>query len=204
MIGIIRAKPAYLKRYGEAFPQPKRVGAYDLEIDDNATAVVRACLEAAHKARRADRATFETARHETTQFVLAVVADTWVRELRDPDTIYTKVDPRDLFAHLQVGCTGRHTLDLLALHNEIHRYHLEVEGIPEYINMLVDAQRQAGRAGRAISDKTHLLFASTEMLTSERFPWANNDWEDRAELDKTWATWKLAYKQAHAKARVTA
>ena len=41
LIGIIRAKPAYLKRYGEAFPEPTRVRAYDLEIDDNATAVVR-------------------------------------------------------------------------------------------------------------------------------------------------------------------
>ena len=42
------------------------------------------------------------------------------------------------------------------------------------------------------------------MLTSERFPRANDDWENRAELDKTWAAWKLAYKQAHAKARVKA
>ena len=81
---------------------------------------------------------------------------------------------------------------------------MEVEGIPEYINMLEDAQRQAGRAGRAISDETLLIFNSTAMLTSERFPRANNDWEDRAELDKTWAVWKLAYKQDHAKARVKA
>ena len=35
-------------------------------------------------------------------------------------------------------------------------------------------------------------------------PWANDAWEDRAETDKTWAAWKLAYKQAHAKARVKA
>ena len=76
LIGIIRLKTAYLKRYGEPFPEPKRVGAYNLEIDDDVTAVVRARLKAAHKARRADRATFETARRETTQFVLAVVADT--------------------------------------------------------------------------------------------------------------------------------
>ena len=60
LIGIIRANPAYLKRYGKAFPEPTRVGAYDLEINDNATAVVRARLEAAHKARRADRATYDT------------------------------------------------------------------------------------------------------------------------------------------------
>ena len=93
MTGIIRAKSAYLNRYGEAFPKPKRVGAYDLKIDDDTTAVVRARLEAAHKVRRADRSTFETAQQETTQFVLAVVADTWVPELRDPNTIYTDVDP---------------------------------------------------------------------------------------------------------------
>ena len=58
----------------------------------------------------------------------------------------------------------------------MQRYHLEVEGIPKYINMLEDAQRQAGRAGRAISDETLLLFDSTEMLTSERFPRANDAW----------------------------
>ena len=64
--------------YGEAFPTPTRVGVYDKKIDDNTTAVVRARTEAAHKAKRADRATYETERQETTQFVLAVVADTVV------------------------------------------------------------------------------------------------------------------------------
>ena len=89
---------------------------------------------------------------------------------------------------MQAGCTGRHALDLLTLHNEMQRYHLEVEGIPEYINILEDAKRQAGRAGRTITDETLLLFASTAMLTSERFPRSNDDWEDRAERDKTWAS----------------
>ena len=124
-------------------------------------AVVRACSKADHKAKRADRATYETARRETTQFVFAVVADTWVREFRDSESLYTEVAPKDIFARLQVGFTGRHALDLLALHNKMQRYHLEVEGIPEYINMLKDAQRQAVRAGRTIADETLLLFAST-------------------------------------------
>ena len=108
--------------------------------------------------------------------MLAVVADTWVRELRDTDSLYTKVGPEDLFAHLQAGCTVRNALDLLALHNEMQRYHLEVEGIPEYIHMLEDAQRQADRAGGKIADETLLLFASTAMLTSKRFPRANDNW----------------------------
>ena len=78
----------------------------------------------------------------------------------------------------------------------MQHYHIEVEGTPKYINMLEDAQRQASRAGRTIPYETLLLFASTAMLTSERFPRANDDWEDRAERDKTWSTWKLDYKQA--------
>ena len=60
------------------------------------------------------------------QFILAAVADTYVRELWNTETLYTEVAPRDLFYHLQARCTGRHTLNLLALHNKMQRYHLEV------------------------------------------------------------------------------
>ena len=60
-----------------------------------------------------------------TQLILAVVTDMWVQELRDTKTIYTEVTPKDLLSHLQSGCTGRYTLDLLALHNEMQHYHLE-------------------------------------------------------------------------------
>ena len=117
LIGLILPEAAYVSRYGEAFPKPKRVRAYDNTIDNNATSVVCARTEAAHKAKRVDHTTYETARRETTQFVPTVVADTWVRELRDADSIYTEVSPKYLFSHLQVGCTGRHALDLLVLHN---------------------------------------------------------------------------------------
>ena len=202
LIGLIRAEAASVSRYGEAFPEPTRVGAYDPNIDNEDTTVIRARIEAAHKARRADHATVKTARRETTQFVLAVVSNTWVRELRDTDSLYTKVGQKDLFSHLQAGCTGRHALDLLDLHNEMQRYHLEVKVIPKYINILEDAQRQACQTGRTIKDETLLLFASTAMLTSKHFPRANCDWEERAERDKTWSKFKTAYKRDHAKARV--
>ena len=78
LIGLIRTEAAYVALYGASFHEPARVGAYDPLIGDDATAVVHARTEAAHKAKRADRATYETARRETTQFFLAVIADTWV------------------------------------------------------------------------------------------------------------------------------
>ena len=40
------------------------------------------------------------------------------------------------------------------------------------------------------------------MLTTERFPRANEDWEERAERDKTCLVWNLAYRKAHAQARI--
>ena len=40
LIGLIWSKNAYVARYDEAFPEPKRVGAYYPDIDDDATAVV--------------------------------------------------------------------------------------------------------------------------------------------------------------------
>ena len=58
LIGIIRSKTAYFKRYGGAFPETKRFGAYYFEIYDDTTAVFCAQSEADHKAKRAYRATF--------------------------------------------------------------------------------------------------------------------------------------------------
>ena len=81
LIGLIRPEASYTTLYGAAFLEPTRVGAYDVTIENDDTAVVCARTEYAHKAKCTDRATNETAQQETAQFILAVVEDTWVREL---------------------------------------------------------------------------------------------------------------------------
>ena len=81
--------------------------------------VFRVHTEAAQKAKRTDGATYETARQKTAQLIIAVVADTWVQELRDTETLYIEVAPKDLLYCLQVGCTGCHALELLDLHNKM-------------------------------------------------------------------------------------
>ena len=80
LIGLIRLEAAYVAHYGAAFPKPEIVGAYNPLTNNNDTTVVCARTEAAQKAKRSDCATYDTARREMTQFVLTVVADTWVRE----------------------------------------------------------------------------------------------------------------------------
>ena len=79
LVGIINSATTYRSRYGQVFVVPKRVSAYNKTIADDATAAVRAKMEAKHRARRLDRSTWETARQDTVHFILCVVEYTWVR-----------------------------------------------------------------------------------------------------------------------------
>ena len=135
-------------------------------------------------------------------FILCVVEDTWVRELRDAVKFYTDVEPWELITHLQRHATGRHAFNLLALMDQMRQYHLEHEGVPEYINALEDAQKMAALSDKSndIADGTLLLIASTSILKLQRFPQANENWEDLTKDTPTWEAWKILYKDAHAKA----
>ena len=42
LISLIWPETAYITRYGAAFPEPARVGAYNTSINNNAAAIVRA------------------------------------------------------------------------------------------------------------------------------------------------------------------
>ena len=87
-------------------------------------------MEAKHHACRADRSTYKTARRETVHFILRVVEDKWVRELRDAIKLYTDLEPLALHTHLRQHTTGKYEFDLLALKDQMQQYHLEHEGIP--------------------------------------------------------------------------
>ena len=53
-----------------------------------------------------------------------------------------------------------------------------------------------------IADGTLLLIVSTSIQKSQRFPWANEKWEDITKYTQTWDAWKVLYKDAHAKALI--
>ena len=128
---------------------------------------------------------------ETGKFILAVVEDAWVRELRDPDIFYAAVLPRDLLDHLQLLCGGLHALDVLALQNDMQRFHLDAEGMPEYINALKDAQKQSRRANHDITNATLLLMATNAIISTQRFPRANERWEEKTFQADHVLAWKV-------------
>ena len=125
-------------------------------------------------------------------------------ELWDAVKFYTDVELWALITHLQRHATGQHAFDLLALMDHMHQYHLEHEGIPEYINALEDTQKMVAlsNASNTIAEGTLLLIASTSIQKSQRFPRANEKWEDLTKDTQTWDAWKVLYNDAHAKARM--
>ena len=95
--------------------------------------------------------------------------------------------------HLRQYATGKHAFDLLSLMDQMCQYHLEHEGIPEYINALEEAQKMAALSGasKTIVDGTLLLIASTSIHKSQSFPRANEKWDDITKVSHTWSTWKV-------------
>ena len=77
LVGIIEYATRYLARYREAFSLPTKIGVYNATIVDEAKPAVCACAKAKRRARRTDRAMYETKRREKTLFILKVVEDTW-------------------------------------------------------------------------------------------------------------------------------
>ena len=88
---------------------------------------------------------------------------------------YMDIEPWALITHLQRHATGRYAFDVLALMDQIRQYHLEYEGVPEYINALEDAQKMKAVLDKSneIADDTLLLIASTSILKSHQFSQAN-------------------------------
>ena len=99
-------------------------------------------------------------------------------------------------------CVGLHATDVLNIQNETQTYHEDMKGIPEYINKLDDAQKKSTRAGNPTTEPTIVLFAANAMLRTDRFPWANEIWEELPGSDRTWARQKLIYRKADIAGRV--
>ena len=72
---------AYKMRHGANFPTPTRPAIYDVDISIDASNAVRFRREASHTSKKEDYRLFAAADRETIKFILAVVENTWVREL---------------------------------------------------------------------------------------------------------------------------
>ena len=192
LVALIQDTADYTAEYGEAFVRPTRMAAYDKTIKSDATNVDRARAEATWNAKLKDAATYEVTERCLRKFVISKVEDTWIRELKQAKFFYTKRTAKSIIDHLQSSCLGTHAIDALSLQIAMQDYHLKAEGIPEYINMLEDAQCSALRIdeNNPITDASVLVIATSALMKDSRFPRTSEDWEDLPANQKTWEAWK--------------
>ena len=68
---------------------------------------------------------YDTAIRCARNFIIAVVKDTWIRELHDPILRYNDAAPQAIMLHLTTTCVGIHALDVLMLQNAMQQSHIE-------------------------------------------------------------------------------
>ena len=78
----------------------------------------------------------EVAEHSCCTFIIDAVEDTWIHELRNVQTIYANITTKALIDHLQLLCSGIHTLKVVDLISKIITYYGDASGVVNYINML--------------------------------------------------------------------
>ena len=87
---------------------------------------------------------------------------------------------------IQEMCLGNHEIDILVLQDKMHKMHNKWETIPQYTEALEDAQEQAKCAKMPINNATLVIYVTRAMLSTERYPKANNLREDLDRFDRKW------------------
>ena len=112
ILGFILPTDSYQQIYKNgAYVIPPVIPLYDDNIDKDATRLEINHAAGNHEAQRNDRQLYETANNACCSFIMAMVDETWYKELEDPDTFYTKVTALKLLDHLTEFCAGLHTVD---------------------------------------------------------------------------------------------
>ncbi len=108
-----------------------RPAVYDQDIAEGASRVKRTCPEASWAARIQDYEAYEAAKAGVKAFIEAVVEDTWIRDLRDPETFYSNITALMLLNHLLDRLGGLHALDMVSLTIQMSQYYEGTPIIPE-------------------------------------------------------------------------
>ena len=122
-----RYKHIYKKR---AYAISPVISHYNDNIDKDGTRLEINRDEGKHQARRNNRKLYETSDNACRSFIITVVDETWYKELKDPDTFYTKVTAIKLLEHLTELCIGLHTFNTVDIPHLMKEFYKDSDGVP--------------------------------------------------------------------------
>ena len=128
---------------------------------------------------------FDTVERKACRFINDSIEDVWLAELKKKYTIYAESTALELIEHLYKTCLGTHEIDVLDLQDQMRELQLKADSIPEYIEKMDKFLEQSERTDNKIPDATMVNISTKAMLSTERFPKANDDWEDLSKTERT-------------------
>jgi hypothetical protein len=200
LTAILTEAAKYEAELGNAkFVRPVCLPLYDKNIANDATTVIQVRAEAAHKSHLDDYASYDALECGVAKFLRDVVDEILYNDLKDADPFYTKVTAIKIMALLDANSRGLHAVDMISLHTNMMQYYVQVDGIPQFIVMMEDAQKKAKRAGMPIVDVELVMMASAAVLAAQHFPHKVDDWEGLPAVDRTLRAWKVSFRLTHLK-----
>ena len=185
IIGIILPDPKYVEKFGRSFRRPTRLRVYDKKLKGDKVTVEIRKAEAVSKAKIDDWDLCDTAEREACRFIIDSVEDMWLAKLKKKIIIYAQRTVLELIDHMYKTCLGTHEIDVLDLQDQMRERNLKVDSIPEYIERMEKLQEQSERADNKISNIMMVNISTKAMLSTERFPKTNDDWEDLPKKERT-------------------
>jgi hypothetical protein len=121
--GLVASSDWYLHHYSAPFVCPATcLACYDPVINAEASCIDHICTETTWTALIQNYEAYKAAEHGIKVFIKAVVNDTWIHDLRNPETFYSNVTALAIFDHLSEHSSGLHALDMVLLTIQISQY----------------------------------------------------------------------------------
>ena len=198
--GVILDDAAYLRTTGseDIFdPMREPLAVFNPAVGSSTKGALLDKKTAVWQAKHDNKARINACDRGARDLILKAVEDTWVRELRSPDTYYARVPPRDLLLHLSDRSGGLERPDVVALLAQLPTLWAADPRVPEYINALEESQKKSVRAELPISDDLLAAFASSSLLAENSFPTDRPAWDGKPPAEQTWAAWKATFLPLH-------
>ena len=132
---------------------------------------------------------------------MAVVDETWYKDLEDPYTFYTNVTALKVLDHLTEFCAGLHTVDAVDMPQIMKLLYRDSEGMPQFINAMEVAQRKSKHAKLVINDEHLHAVALKSLMQSGEYKTETQERSKLSEDDQTWEDWKTTFRAAYVSKR---
>ena len=129
--------------------------------------------------------------------ILKVVEDTWVRRLRDPDSFYARISPRDILDLLAMHSGELERADIVSMFVAIHLWRAEDPHVPKFFNRSNNAQKKATFTSLPIMDDWLVAMSTSTLLSENSFTNNGPSWDGLFPSAQSWTACKLKFLPLH-------